>query len=801
VSRSSARSDAMSDTPVDATSATRPRRSRWRRIVRAVLIATLVLFALDRIFPPPLPDIARDGATLVVARDGSPLRAFAAPDGVWRMTVSLDDVSPLYLEALLGYEDRWFQWHPGVNPLALVRATGQALWHGEIVSGGSTLTMQVARLIEPGSRSAFGKVRQMLRALQLELRLSKREILTLYVNLAPFGGNIQGVQAASWAYLGKSARQLSHAEAALLAVLPQAPSRLRPDRAADAARAARDKVLRRLADLDTWAPESLQEAQLEPVVARQLRMPLSAALLAERLHRERPDARLIRTSIDPLLQKLAERRVAVHLDGLPARTSAAVLVIDNASLHALAYVGSARFGDDQRLGHVDMVRATRSPGSTLKPFLYGLALDDGLIHSESLLVDAPQAFDGYRPANFGDFFNGPVSAADALRLSLNVPAVELLARVTPTRFTARLRHAGLALELPRGAAPNLSMILGGTGTSLEQLVGAYAALGREGLAGTVAYDTDIEPTRRQLMSPGAAWIVRAILEAHARPGEPISGNAIRLRSRLAWKTGTSFGFRDSWAIGVTPRYTVGVWVGRPDGTPLPGQYGAVTALPLLFKLTDSLPHESSDATAPTMPASVTRATICWPLGEAPDPAQPGLCHETHDAYVLDRVVPPTLPPIENDSAALRVDYLVDARTGLRTTPWCEGAQRETRSVARWPALAQPWLPARWRRAAHLPDYDARCAPAVSPNAGALRIAGIVDATVLRRAPGSLRAPAVNLQALGGDDPVSWLVNGRWVGTSTRAQPLAYAFDSPGEQTIVALDRSGRFDRVQVDVMR
>lgn len=563
------------------------RPSRWRRAAWLVAGLLLVLLALDRLFPPPLPD--NRGATVVLAADGTPLRAFAGPDGVWRYPVTLDEVSPYYVEALLGYEDRWFHWHSGVNPVAVLRAAWQWAWHGRIVSGGSTLSMQVARILEPQPRSLGGKLRQAVRAVQLELRLSKRELLEIYINQAPFGGTIEGVEAASWAYLGKPSLRLSRAEAALLAVLPQAPSRLRPDRHPEAARVARDKVLARLAEYGDWSVAEVEDARMEPVVSRRLRPPMSAPLLARRLRAADPGQARILSTLDAALQRSLEERMDVWAARLPPRTSAAVLVVDNASLEARAYIGSLAFADTERLGHVDMVRATRSPGSTLKPFLYGLAMDDGLVHSGSLLVDAPQSFGDYRPGNFDPAFNGPVSVAEALRLSLNVPAVDLLDRVGPERFAARLAHAGITLRFPRGAPPNLSLILGGTGTSLEQLVGAYAALHRDGLAGAVRYRPEQPLQERRLLSPGAAWIVREILASGGRPGEREALFERRGHLPVAWKTGTSYGFRDAWAIGWSATHTIGVWVGRLDGTPRPGHYGRNTAAPILFKAFDLVP--------------------------------------------------------------------------------------------------------------------------------------------------------------------------------------------------------------------
>jgi penicillin-binding protein 1C len=755
----------------------------------------------DRLFPLPIPD-PTSGSTVVLARDGTPLRAFPDRDGVWRYPAKVEDVSPLYIEALLTYEDRWFYRHPGVNPFALARALGQWIVHRKLVSGGSTLTMQVARILDGTPHSVGGKLKQMLRALQLEAHLSKREILTLYLDRAPFGGTIEGVEAASWAYLGKPAARLSHAEAALLAVLPQAPSRLRPDRHADAARAARDKVLDRLAELGAWSPADVRDARIESVAARTLHPPLSAALLAERLHEEHPAKRRIATTIDAELQRALEARVADYLARLPERTSAALLVVDNATLEARAYVGSAEFGDEARLGHVDMVRAWRSPGSTLKPFLYGLALDDGLIDSESLLVDAPQSFGTYRPGNFDMAYNGPVGAAEALRLSLNVPAVDLFDRVGPARFTARLANAGLAVRLPHGATPNLSVILGGGGVRMEDLVGAYVALNRGGIGGRVRYESDDPVIERHVLSAGAAWIVRDILEANPRPGYAPGTFDPGTRPRVAWKTGTSYGFRDAWAVGATRRYTIAVWIGRPDGTPLPGQYGAVTALPLMFQMVDTLPRAARAPTPSPPPASVAEVEVCWPLGLAFDPAHADLCHEKRSAWVLNGVVPPTLPERDATTWSAGVTHLrVEAKSGRRLSADCDRTDAADIEIARWPALAYPWLSRETRRRASLPPLAAGCdgdgLDALQP----IRIDGVADHAAIARAPNSDKPAIVRLRALGASGDVLWLVNGKLEGETRGSGAFEYAFAEIGDQTITALAKSGSYAQLQVRVLR
>ncbi|MFO1505947.1 MAG: penicillin-binding protein 1C [Lysobacterales bacterium] len=778
------------------------RTRRWLRRIAFVAVGLLAIaFTLDRLYPLPLPP-ADGGSTWVLARDGTPLRIFPDRNGIWRYPANLDTVSPLYIDALLTYEDRWFWRHPGVNPVALVRAGVQWIHSGRIVSGGSTLTMQVARILDPQPRSIAGKLRQILRAVQLEAHLSKREILTLYLDHAPFGGTLEGVEAASWAYLGKPAAQLSHAEAALLAVLPQAPSRLRPDRHPTAARAARDKLLQRMADTGTWSLAAVRDAELEPVTARTLVPPMTAPLLAERLHEAKPRRRRIRTTIDAGLQRALEARVAGYVAQLPKRTSAALLVVDNGTLAARAYVGSAVFADDARLGHVDMVRAWRSPGSTLKPFLYGLALDDGLIDSESLLVDAPQPFGNYRPADFDHAFRGPVSAADALRQSLNVPAVDLLDRVGPARFAARLENAGLTLRLPRGVSPNLSIILGGTGARLEDLAGAYASLARGGIAGRVRLDEDDPEIDRRVLSPGAAWIVRAILDANPRPGEASDTFDPGTRPDVAWKTGTSYGFRDAWAIGVTQAFTVAVWVGRPDGTPQPGQYGAVTALPLMFRAIDGLPRHPIAPTPDAPPASVTEADVCWPLGMAADATPPSLCHERRHAYVLDGVIPPTFP--DRDAQSWRsglVTVRVDPATGQRLGPACRIAHEKTVAIARWPVLATSWLPPSIRHRQQLPPLAPGCPDDGLDAPPALHIEGVADGAVIARAPNSAHPPSLSLRAIGTRQSVLWLIDGRLAGKTTSGAAFRHAFDSPGDRTITALTDSGASVEVRVRVVR
>ncbi|MFB9068778.1 penicillin-binding protein 1C [Pseudofulvimonas gallinarii] len=773
---------------------------RWARFLRTTLlclaVVALVLLALDRLWPPLLPDAGH--GTVVVAADGRPLRAFADERGVWRRPVAVDEVSPLYIEALLAYEDGRFWWHPGIDPVALARAAWQTLRHGRIVSGGSTLTMQVARILQPPGRrhSVAGKIRQAFRALQLEWRLDKKDILALYLDHAPFGGPIEGVAAASWAYLGKPPDQLSHAEAALLAVLPQAPSRNRPDRHPGRARRERDKVLQRMADSGVWAADVVAAAMQEPVTSRRLRAPADAALFAERLRSAHPRQAQIATLIDADLQATLEARVSGWLERFPPSTSAAVLVVENHSLAVRAYVGSGAWGDPQRLGHVDMVRARRSPGSTLKPLLFGIAVDDGLIHSGSLLVDAPQSFAGYRPANFDTGFRGPVSAAEALRLSLNVPAVDLLDRVGPSRFAARLQHAGLRLHLPRGAEPNLSMILGGVSTSLEDLVAAYSALGNGGLAGRPRLTADQPVVQRRLMSAGAAFIVREMLTEPAPPGS--AAEQLARADRLVAKTGTSWGYRDAWAVGVLPGWTLGVWIGRPDGTPMPGHYGAVSALPLLQSIGNDLPRR---ATAFGRPDSVRQVDVCWPLGQLAAGSEPETCPQRRSAWILDDVVPPTLPDRSAPNAQRRIQVQVDGRGERRDTACANGQALTTRTIARWPQRLLPWLEASARNAATPPPWSPACPGRPAHLAQALEITGLREGMTLRPAPGSRDSTArVKVTAQGSGADIWWLVDDRLAAHNGPGESTTLAFAEAGPHRVVAVDGNGNHAAVRVRVL-
>jgi penicillin-binding protein 1C len=562
--------------------------TRRRRSVRTVIVVFAIFCAIVSgafvawiisLGPLPLAQ-ASEVSTTIVDRNGKLLRAYAMADGRWRLPVDAKaGVDPTYLKLLLAYEDRRFRSHAGVDPLALGRAAFQLLTRGHIVSGGSTITMQLARLMEPRrERSVYAKLRQIVRALEIERQMNKDQILDLYLATAPFGGNLEGVRAASVAYFGKEPKRLSLAESALLVALPQSPETRRLDRYPEAARAARDRVLDRMVEDGRISKEDASSAKAVPVPRLRKPMPILAPHSADQAIAAVKDASVIALTLDAGLQKVLEALARDRAIALGPNISLAIIAVDNATGDVLARVGSPDYFDDRRAGQVDMTRAVRSPGSTLKPFIYGLAFEDGLVHPESLIDDRPTRFGSYAPENFDMTFQGTVPVRKALQMSLNVPAVALLDRVGASRLSSRLKQAGADLVLPKEEAPGLAMGLGGVGITLQDLTQLYSGLARLGNTRPLREIVNLHDDARdslRLMDQVAAWQVGNVLM-----GTPPPENGVH--NRIAFKTGTSYGYRDAWSVGFDGRSTIGVWVGRPDGAPSPGIVGRTAAAPILF---------------------------------------------------------------------------------------------------------------------------------------------------------------------------------------------------------------------------
>jgi penicillin-binding protein 1C len=626
--------------------------------------------ALDRAFPPDLSRYHQRSSETVDA-NGRLLRAFTTADGKWRLKTTVDDVDPVYLALLKAYEDRRFDDHWGIDPLAAARAAGQWIARGRIVSGASTISMQAARLLEPRPRGLLTKAIQSARALQLEWRYSKREVLAIYLTLAPMGGNLEGVRAASFAYFGKEPRQLSAAEAALLVAIPQSPERRRPERAGKSAQAARDRVLVRGLEHGIIDRVLFDKAASRPVPDRRLAMPMQAPHLAAWLAGQSPGA-IVPTTLRFELQSALSQLVVEERGQFADRAQIAVVAIDNRSGAVVAWLGGSDFFG--RAGQVDLVRSRRSPGSALKPLIYAMAFDDRVLHPESLIEDVPVRFRDWLPRNFDRDHVGAVTVRRALQQSLNVPAVLTLEKVGSQRFISTLRNAGVVPGLPPGeAGATLGVALGSATVSPLEMAGLYAGLANGGKFAppTVRRDRP-RPQPVQLIGPTATWYVGDVLAGAPLP-DGFASLPVALRERrIAFKTGTSAGFRDAWAAGYSANWTVVVWVGHADGTPRPGQLGRVSALPVLFKAFSRLPAE--DNRAQPAPADVLRVASYHELPVRMRTLGPGA-----DAHGAPRIAyPPADARIELGSreavplSALggegRLRWLVDGRP-LDGTSW------------------------------------------------------------------------------------------------------------------------------------
>jgi penicillin-binding protein 1C len=644
----------------------------------------LCLIAGYFLLQPPALDRGQRLSTLVLARDGSILRGFLSADGKWRLPTATNDVDPLYRRMLIATEDRRFVNHIGVDPVAAVRAAAQLAAHGHVVSGASTLTMQAVRLLERRPRTLLAKLAESGEALALERRLDKDAILGLYLTLAPFGGNLEGVRAASLAYFGKEPTHLTAAEAALLVAIPRSPERLRPDRHPQAAQSARDAVLRRMAAAGIISGETLAEAEAEPVPALRAALPFHAPHLARVLRDgelyKAGGQTVLRTTISPLLQRQVEALLRREAAALDPQATLAALVVDNRERQVIAYVGNADFRSGSRRGAIDMTRAVRSPGSALKPFIYAMAFDRLVIHPETILADQPHHFGEYAPADFDGNFRGEVTAREALQHSLNVPAVAVLERLGPGRFIAALAAAGIRLKLPRPTTePGLAIALGGDGISLQDLTALYVALSHDGAVAPLRTRLD-QPLGRAttIFGPVAAWYVNDILSA-APPPPGVLPPEVRRARQLAFKTGTSYGFRDAWAVGFDAEVTIAIWVGRPDGTPVPGITGRMTAAPVLFKIADLLGPPA------------TR------LGPRPAPEGALLVARRNLPPALQRLDPGPLERTVRDAGGPKILYPPDGAT----VEWHgEGVPLEAsggRAPLRWLADGKPLPEGRVRR--------------------------------------------------------------------------------------------------------
>jgi penicillin-binding protein 1C len=560
-------------------------------VVLCCLVAYIIFELLVFCLPPLDLKRAEKLSAVVLSADGHILKSYLASDQTWRLPATSADVSPNYLQMLLAYEDKRFYRHSGVDFRAIGRAAYQLVQYQRVRSGASTLSMQVVRLLSRRERGFLGKVRQALLAVKLERQISKQAILSLYLTLAPFGGNIEGVRAASIEYFSHDASHLSTGEAALLVALPQSPERWRPRSGELAVRTARKKVLEVLANRHFVSSTAVAAAAEEPVPLDRRMDAHVAHHFSDRMHADDASALVIRSLIDKTLQTKIEAMARELVDHEPDAANTAVLVVRRRDMAVKAYIGGGSYFRSDRAGMLDLVRAIRSPGSTLKPAIYALAFEELIIHPDTVVNDDVVRFNGYAPENFDRLYRGDLTAHDALLQSLNTIPVRLLQQLGPENFLRRLRSAGIAIELPEpGSSPGLAIALGGLGINLENLAKIYLGLANGGTVRPLKFLANAaEETPRRFTSKEASWAVTNIL-ADAAPAKGRA--ALRSRDggrRIAYKTGTSYGFRDAWAVGYDSEYLVAIWIGRPDGSSRPGETGASAAVPLMQQIFDLLP--------------------------------------------------------------------------------------------------------------------------------------------------------------------------------------------------------------------
>ena len=763
-----------------------------RRVAGLLLLGGGVLAVLlwsGLRLPFPLETLTPAPSTVVAARNGQPLRMFLAPDEAWRFPVRLAAVSPILPALVIAAEDRHFRRHPGVNPLSLVRAALGNLRAGHVVSGGSTITMQLARLARPKARTLSAKIEEALTALALERRLGKDAILERYLNMAPYGGNIVGVGAACTFYFGKTPDRLSLAEAALLTVLPRSPLRLDPLRHPAAAKAARDRLLFDMARRNVVTAAEAGEAASAPLPTRLVKPPFAAPHFCQMAREQAGSAVRIDTTLDPAMQQAVTDILRNRTPWLTGQGigSVAAVVLDPGSREVLALVGGTDYFGDARFGQINGTTIRRSPGSALKPFLYAMAMDAGTLFPQSLMLDIPTGFGGYAPKNYDGLFRGRVSAEQALVTSLNVPAVRLLNDIGPAPFLDLLRRGGLA-TLDRPAAHyGLSLVLGSGEVTLLSLANLYADLANGGLHRPPRLLAGPEARPQRLLSAEACALTTEILARVERPDLPTSWERALAVPAVAWKTGTSYGHRDAWAIGYSADRVIGVWVGNMDGAPVKGISGAIHAGPILFELFRAVsPHGSRLAVPPWL--NIAEVEVCAESRQLPGPG----CTKRITAKIIPGRTRLGPCPIHRQ-------MLVDAATGLALGEDCL-SNHDARSVtvAEYPAELVSW----WRSVGIPFETPPQPAPGCRQGRGTgPRIVSPNPATVysLRPdVPAVFQQIALTADAAAATKRLSWYVDGELTAQGDPGQRLFWQPTS-GEHRLVAVDDHGLSDAVVVRV--
>ena len=772
-------------------------RKRLRVAILLILVICLLSFALRlllfALYPLPMERIHPPPSVIVLDRHGKLLRAFTAPDGMWRIESNIDDISPKLRMAVLNYEDRYFRYHFGINPVSILRAAVTNLKAQRIVCGGSTITMQVARMLEPKPRTFKNKFIEVIRAIQLELAFSKDEILNFYFNMAPYGGNIVGSAAASYFYFNKEQKDLSLGEAALLTAIPNSPTVLRPDASASLARQGRDKVLNRLFQNGMITRGQLQEALAEPIPYQRSPLPFIAPHLARELKAMYPGTSRIVSTVDKDIQILARNILKDHTIPLSKHgvTTGAAVVMDTKTREVLALVGSADFFDEGASGQVNGAIAPRSPGSALKPFVYALAMDRGLISPESILTDVPVDYSGYRPVNYDDLFRGAVTAREALTLSLNVPAVNLAAQLEHAPadrggnggLYAFLKEAGITTLTEPERHYGLAIVLGGCGVTLLDLTNLYAGLANMGEFAPYRlrlHHPSGERRSSTLLSKGTAFILTDMLTEVRRPDLPKCWESAVNLPKVAWKTGTSYGHKDAWSIGYSPQFTIGVWIGNFDGTGSPAIVGAEAAGPVLFDLFNAL-AEKKGGRWYVQPFEVDRREVCAQSGMVMSPH----CPHSREEYYIPGVS-------SNDTCTVHREFAIDNETKTRLCSHCRiGREYEMVVFEIWPPKIATWMERSGISVDKIPEHYPECSRLISGAAPVIHSPSANCEYTIR--PGvDTQYQKILLEASVSNDTRSifWFLNSKLIFHGSPTEKV-FIDPVPGRHNLTCMDEEGR----------
>lgn len=752
-----------------------------------LILGMLLLFFLLNIFFPLRIQI--EYSTIVTAEDGTVLKAYLTSDEKWRMFTELEEITPEMQKAIVYKEDKYFYHHPGVNALSVVRALFNNLMEGKRTSGASTITMQVARLVDPKERTYGNKLWEMFRALQIDMIYSKDEILQMYLNLVPYGGNIEGVKAASVIYLEKNPSVLSLAELTALSIIPNRPTTLRPGVNNDVIITERNKWLMRFKSSHLFSDDIIDDALHEPFNAFRTEGPDMAPHFCNRMKQQYTDALIIKTNLNTEIQMQSEKLLSDYITqlwGLDIHNGAAI-IIDNKTHHIVSYVGSADFYDVFDAGQVDGVRAVRSPGSTLKPILYALGFDKGVLTPQTMIADVPVNYSGYSPENYDEDYHGNVSVEFALSHSLNVPAVKALDKIGLNLFTEKLIDCNFKSIEAHKKDFGLSLVLGGCGVTLEELTGLYATFANGGVYRPIKYlQNDADTTSVQLISDAASFMVTEILTQLTRPDLPNFYQQAKNVPLIAWKTGTSYGRKDAWSIGYNNNYTIGVWVGNFSGEGVPELSGANVATPLLFNLFNAIEKENNKEWN-RMPPSVDFRYVCSVSGELPN----DFCNN----QVIDYFIP-GISPNQKCEHLIPVKVSPDEKISYCTTCAPETGYKEKMYENYSPEIIA-WMQMKNIPLTKIPEHNHDCERIFSD--GAPNITSPVDQ--LEYYIDKMDEQKIMLQANVAHDvkTVYWYLNNKLVSKSPAGEAV-FIKPEEGKLKISCSDDKGRNSDIAITVV-